>query len=120
MITETKEIYKCEHCRKLYQIKRFAETHEKSCTKNPDNWRACHQCTHLGKRTTTIYYDTGYGGEQEEKLDLLYCSKLDTFIYPPSVEHKGNCHELGDDTNKPMPKECEDQKKHQLISDYNT
>ena len=107
MITETREIYKCEFCRKVYQIRGPAERHEVSCSKNPDNWRPCHSCIHLKKKKHTIYVDT-YTGEQEYRLDLLYCPAIKTFLYPPKVEHKRNTgYDLGDETNQPMPRTCD-------------
>lgn len=105
MKIETKEIYKCEHCNKLYQLKNWCLLHEKSCSKNPDNDRACFGCRHLTKKSETIYYDT-YNGESERKVDLLYCNKLDIFLYPPKVEHKGNMYETDPKENKPMPRTC--------------
>jgi hypothetical protein len=113
MKTETKEIYKCEHCNKLYQIKNACLSHEKTCSKNPDNDRACFGCIHLSKESETIYYDTFYG-EGERKVDLLHCNKLETFLYPPKVEHKGNMYETDSKENNPMPKSCK------LYDDGNT
>lgn len=104
MITETKEIYKCEHCRKLYQLKRFAEAHEKKCFKNPENERACFGCVHLGKKETLQYYDT-YRGEQTRKIDVFYCDKKEVYLFPPSVAHKGNQIEI--ENNEQMPTVCE-------------
>ena len=63
MITEVKEIYKCEYCRKIYQVKRFAEAHEVVCKKNPDNNRACFGCEFLEKKEKTLYEDHPMGGE---------------------------------------------------------
>lgn len=107
MITETKEIYKCEHCRKLYQSKHFALRHEQLCPKNPDNNRACFGCVHLGKRQTKVYHDVPSGGEQVQTVEILHCAKKSVFLYPPKVEVKKNMYDLGDDFNEPMPKECE-------------
>jgi len=107
MISETKEIYKCEHCKKLYQLKHFALRHEQSCTKNPANWRACFGCVHLGKRETKVYHDSPFGGEQVQTVEILYCPKKEVFLYPPKVEVKKNMYDLGDDLNEPMPMECE-------------
>ena len=106
MITETKEIYKCSHCRKLYQIKTACINHEKGCHKSPYNERVCFNCPFLDKKFTTIHYDTGYG-EDERSIELLHCSKIDSFLYPPKVEHKGNMFELGDESNQPMKSTCE-------------
>lgn len=109
MKTEIKEIYKCEYCNKLYQIKKNAAYHELMCSKNPANKRPCFECKHLNKRQTVIYPDnpTGYVSN-ELVLNLLHCKKKDIFIYPPKVEVKKNMYELGDDLNEPMPKQCSD------------
>lgn len=82
------------------------ENHEIACKKNPNNWRVCFECIHIKKQKVSIYEDT-YIGEVETVVELLYCSKIDSFLYPPSVERKGNAFELGDDLNEPMRKECE-------------
>ena len=113
MKIETKEIYKCEHCNKLYQIKSYCLKHEISCHKNPDNYRVCFSCNHLEKKNYTLFFDMPDGSEMERKVDLLFCPKIGSFLYPPKVEHKGNAYELFD-TNKPMPRTCkvyEDEKK---------
>ena len=106
MITETKEIYKCEHCRKLYQKKNACKIHESCCKKNPNNLRACHSCAVLKKQSETIYFDT-WNGEGQRDVDVLYCEKRDCFIYPPSVAAKGNAFDMGDKLNIEMPKQCE-------------
>ena len=106
MITETKEVYKCEYCRKVYQVKRFAELHEERCTKNPNNKRACFGCNFLEKKSATLYADSPVGGDYEYKRDLLFCKKKQIFVYPPIVEHKNSAIDLGDEFNEPMPKEC--------------
>lgn len=107
MITETKQVYKCEHCRKMYQLKRFAEMHELLCVKNPDNKRACFGCKFLNKKETVVYYDSPMGGELTRTLSLCHCSKKEVFVYPPRVEIKGNMVDLGYDSNEPMPVSCE-------------
>ncbi len=108
MKIETKEIYKCEYCNKLYQIKRFAERHEIDCKRNPDNYRKCLDwCSHLKKKSTMDYYDQ-YDGEHEQSISLLYCKKKNIFLYPPKVEHAKKWFELGDELNEPMPTECND------------
>lgn len=106
MIIETKEIYKCEYCRKLYQKKDWCEYHELTCSKRPDYLRACHSCSHLDKKNIDVFFD-GYNGEYSERKSLLFCDKLNIFIHPPKVEKKGNAFELGDYANEPMKKECE-------------
>jgi len=107
MIIETKEVYKCEYCRKLYQIKRFAIHHEILCSKNPANYRPCYGCPILEKKTTTIYHDHPLGGESEQEVSLLYCGYKKTFLYTHKNELKENQFDLGNDSNEPMPKECD-------------
>ena len=112
MKTETKEIYKCDFCKKLYQIRRFAELHEKFCSKNPDNDRKCFWCKYFKKKKVVIYCDSSNGEyDFERNLELFYCDKIDSFIYPPKVEHKGNSFDLNDDSNEPMRRECDEYEK---------
>lgn len=106
--------YKCDHCGKVYQLKHAAGIHETRCIKNPKNNRACLSCIHLHKKGATIFYDYADASEQERHLDLFHCEKVDSYLYPPSVEHKGNQFELGDDDNGPMKTECS------LFKDVNT
>lgn len=109
MITETREIYKCEYCKKMYQLKRFAEQHEKRCSKNPDNYRKClDSCRNLKMEETTIYYDT-YNSDGQRDVNLFFCEKINSFLFPPKVEYKGNSFELWDEDelNSPMKKECD-------------
>jgi hypothetical protein len=108
MITQTKEVYKCEHCRKMYQRKEACLNHELRCGKNPDNIRACHGCSVLTKVATTVWagYGDMNGNEQERVVDVLFCKKIDCFIHPPSVAIKGNAFEMGNKDNLEMPKSC--------------
>lgn len=105
MIIETKEIYKCEYCKKLYQMKHFCEVHEKQCAKNPNNYRICFGCEFLCKKRTHITIDNEYV-THKEPLDLLYCRKIESFLYPPKVQHKSNMFDLGDKDNIPMRIDC--------------
>jgi len=114
MKTEIKEVYKCEHCNKLYQIKRYALEHEKSCSKNPENKKACLDgCTFLIKKDAKVYIgiDHYYTGEPVyENRTLLYCEHKKIFLYPPKSEHKQNYYtEFYDEENenKPMPMTCD-------------
>jgi len=50
MKSEFKEIYKCDHCNKLYQRKHACIKHEIACHKNPENHRVCFGCMHLCKK----------------------------------------------------------------------
>jgi len=109
MITETKEVYKCEHCRRLYQRKWLAEKHELSSKKRHDYLQPFHSCKKLKKQKETIW--AGYGDmngyEEERVVEVLFCKKRDCFIYPPSVAAKGNAFDMGDKCNEEMPKQCE-------------
>jgi hypothetical protein len=109
MKVETKEVYKCDHCNKLYQRKWLCEKHELSCKKRPDYLRPCHSCKILKKQRETIWagYDDMYGNEAERVVEVLFCEKRDCFIYPPSVAAKGNAFDMGDNRNEEMPKQCE-------------
>jgi len=99
--------FKCEFCPKLYQRKHFCKSHELSCDKNPKNKRACFDCKHLHKKDVDVYYDEYNGDESCRNVSLMFCSKVDSFLYPPKVEHKGNSFELGDYSNNPMPDQCD-------------
>ena len=109
MIIETKEVYKCEHCRKMYQRKWLCEKHEAGCKKRPDYLRPCHSCKILNKVKETILAGYGdiWGNEAERVVEVLFCKSRDCFIYPPSVASKGNMFDMGDKLNEEMPKRCE-------------
>lgn len=106
MKTEIKEVYKCEHCNRLYQRKHHCLNHELGCKKRPDYLRPCHNCKLLKKVKATAWDIDEYGDEYGKVVDVLFCEKLDCFIYPPSVAAKGNAFEM-ERLNVEMPKECE-------------
>lgn len=114
MIIETKEIYKCSYCRKLYQIKNACIYHERVCTKNPANHRLCFSCEHLTKKETQIYsgVDDYFSSEPvNTKKEFLFCEAKDIFLYTPKNEIKGNYILTDADggyfENYPMVKQCE-------------
>ena len=113
MITKIKKVYYCEHCKKHFISKHFAQQHEERCSKNPDNFRACFGCKYLKQKTANVYIgiDEYYSCEPiYENREILFCEKLNHFVYPPKAEHKGTYYtEFDDDKseNKPMPEECE-------------
>ena len=109
MKIQTKEIYKCDHCNKLYQRAWLCKKHELSCKKRPDYLRPCHSCKVLKKVRTTAWSNySDMNGDQEERIvEVLFCEKIDCFIHPPSVAAKGNAFEMGDKSNVEMPKNCE-------------
>lgn len=113
MKIETKEIYKCEYCKKLYQIKKACEQHEKGCKKRPDYLRPCHDCKILKKIDAgaySPYYDA------TANVKVLFCEAINSCVFPPSVSAKGNAFELPDYTNIEMPKECEHQVSTKLLN----
>jgi len=109
MIEETKKIYRCEYCKKVYFRKNACIEHEERCYKNPINYRACLSCFHLEKRTAKTIFENSYTSEIIKK-ELFYCSKIDSYLYPPIVEIKKNWiieDDIADGKiNKPMLKEC--------------
>ena len=99
--------YKCDFCSKLYQIERYAIEHEPRCRKNPENHRICHGCNHLTPVTLDYHYDT-YIGMDVRKVKAFYCSKIQSHLYPASIEHSQHGpYEFGDIDNQPMRKDCE-------------
>jgi hypothetical protein len=107
MKIETREIYKCEFCNKLYQRKHSAEYHEKVCVKNPANDRPCYGCNKLTKKAAEVDGGNDRYGEQEYRtVDLFYCNAKKMFLHTPKNAIKGNVFDLGDDLNEPMPIEC--------------
>ena len=107
MITEIREIYKCEFCRKLYQIKSACQKHEPNCRKNPLNKQRCLEgCKHLIKKEITFMYDTYIGG-MEDKREILFCNKKQEGVYPYWVNGLEGEDIVGDIPNNIMPDECE-------------
>lgn len=70
--------------------------------------RPCHSCKNIEKKRETILvgYDM-YGDERERVVEVLFCSKIDCFIHPPSVAAKGNAFDMGDKDNLEMPHSCD-------------
>ena len=101
-------LYKCDYCGKEYKREKNCIKHEDRCSSNPVNDRACFYCESIEKTKVNIYIDEY---ETTEKRETLYCKEVKTFLYPPSVEHKGNAYlqeDIGDGDveNNPMPTKC--------------
>jgi len=111
MKTKLINIYECEYCGKYYKKKHFAIRHENICTKNPDNWRACHECYNVTKKKVSTL-DKHYGSDKT--FYFLYCKEKEIFIHPPKVEKLGNNNNFNSDGTRfesvVMPKECDRQK----------
>jgi len=103
-------IYRCDHCKKRYEIKRFAIQHEERCFQNPANNRPCFNCQHLEKKSVDFYFDTFQGGDSR-KVEVFFCNKLQNYLQTPQNVFKGNgflAEDLeGDFENLPMPVKCE-------------
>lgn len=108
MKTEIKEIYKCDHCRKVYQIKRYAIAHEPKCKKNPINTMRCFDgCIHLIKKEVVYYFD-GYDGEHEGKKEILFCEAKKEGVYPFWLNNPLLAEDMDSEIpNEVMPKECD-------------
>ncbi len=108
MKTETREIYKCDHCKKLYQVKRACAKHEDNCTRNPKNIAACSGCVFIEQRPTEYWYDTGYG-EFSGKSIKFHCKKLDKDLYPHKVVRTGLLERYPEnfEDQEQMPTTCE-------------
>lgn len=75
MITKTKEVYYCDHCKKHGLSKYLMTKHEKFCGSNPANRHACYQdCKHL-KTATRSTDDTCKGST------YFYCDKVGKMLH---------------------------------------
>jgi hypothetical protein len=102
MIEKTMTVYICEHCRKLYQIKRFIEPHEKFCKKNPANKHKCFELCKYLKRTKD-YDEWEHGGIE---YTVFTCEKTGKEMYSFIAERKGLI-DKGYISGERMPLECE-------------
>lgn len=106
MKIETKEVYKCDHCRKLYQIKNACINHEPKCRKNPDNKQRCFDgCNNLIKKEIIYFLDL-YDGEHVINKEILYCEAKNEGVYPYWINGIGSDDIENELPNNPMPKEC--------------
>lgn len=108
MRTETRDVHWCDHCKKRYLSPTACLAHERKCSLNPDNARACYGCIHLDTRQKEVPIQYDFSVDLE-KRKVLYCTKHDKYVYPPNVEHsKKGAYDLGEVKNEPMPRECEE------------
>ena len=107
MKTETKEIYKCDYCNKLYQIKKYAINHEPRCKKNPANKQRCLEgCTWLIEKEVKYLWENTYVSEVIKK-DILFCEKKNKYVYPFWVNNPILQEDIiGEIANDIMPSEC--------------
>jgi len=106
-------VFQCEHCNKKLFRKHAMENHEKWCFHNPDNKKACADCSFLKseKVAYTRFYFNGYYNETEENKESngFRCTKKDKLLYPLKAEKKGLPQEYPETfaDQEPMPKECD-------------
>ena len=109
IIKKVKELYLCEHCRKVYQIKSFCEKHEPTCWKNPDNMSMCHNCKYIEKKEVDVTEFDTEGYDYQVKKGLLFCNKKEIFIYPFWISNPILSENLPNETdNIVMPTKCDD------------
>lgn len=110
IVKENVTIYVCDHCKKKLYVRQAMERHEKWCTKNPENYKACGGCVYLEdiKVPYDVYDELGEISAQKE-ANGFRCKKLDKILYPLKVEVKGLVKKYPETfkAQHPMPKECE-------------
>lgn len=112
IVKENVTVYRCEHCNKKLFKKQAMELHEKWCSKNPSNAKACSLCSFL-KETTIEYTVERYNGFGDASIDkkakAFQCTKLNKMLYPLKVQKLGLDKKYPEtfETQEPMPKECE-------------
>lgn len=107
-VKENVTVYQCDFCKKKLFRKHSMYLHEKRCWNNPENNRACLNCTNLEKVPYQLYdYHPYNGAEFSTKVNIFKCSVKGIFMHTPMNEHKQNAFQLGEDENHPMPKECD-------------
>lgn len=81
MISKIRMVHQCEFCKKKYFVKPAAEHHEKFCTMNPINFKACSDCKFCreDKVDIEIFMNT-------RTVKGFFCDKLKVGIYPTKVE----------------------------------
>lgn len=112
---ENVTLYKCDFCKKELKRKHAMENHEKKCSNNPINSKACYSCVFLEEAKTNVswvrHYDHGEGTSYFEKeVKCFKCTKLDKLMYSANIE-KGSALIRYPETfenQEAMPKECED------------
>ena len=104
MKTETKEVYRYDHCKKMYVIKHYAVAHEESCRKNPKNEQDCLSCGAFEMRQVEIM-KVGYNDvEYHQKYDLGFCKKKLHYVYPYWCNNPVSQEDIPQEIeNNPMP-----------------
>lgn len=111
MQIETKQIFRCDFCKKKMFIKKAMEKHEQFCQKNLANVPACFDCVYL---TTSEIVEESHSYEAPDftrKLPFV-CSKKDQLIMHNKKSEVLKRRWIKDLESELMPSNCELQKKH--------
>ena len=111
MKTINKPYYKCDHCRKVYQIKSACEKHEPGCKKNPANYQPCFDCDHICKKKVEITHFDHDGYDYQTQKEILFCNSKEVFIHPYWISNPYLQEDIEDEIeNIQMPNNCDDYK----------
>ncbi len=100
-------VFKCDHCSKKMFRGHAMVNHEKWCTSNPKNFKACSGCSFLEETVNRYDVDT-HDGWYTRKSKAFKCTKKDILVYPLKVEKKGLLEKYPEtfEDQIPMPREC--------------
>jgi len=103
-----KPVFTCDFCKKNLFIKHAMSRHESNCSKNPNNYDACHGCAHCEEVKVEYHIDGDYGG-QEVRTRGFHCNHLNIDIYPHKALRKGLPERYPEtfEGKQVMPNECE-------------
>lgn len=90
MRTETKSVYYCEHCNKHGLSKSAMTKHERWCSKNPINHKACYGCKYSKEEPFKL--DTGIMSDDEVLImwtRKYKCLADGHFMFTIRAEKKG-------------------------------
>jgi hypothetical protein len=114
-IKQNVTLYQCEFCKKSLQIKHAMEFHEKWCTKNPVNFRACFECPNKMDASVDVYRGMPYDPEASTSARTFQCSVTHQLMYAPKAEKKGLIEKypdtFEDQVRMPEVGKCEHQPK---------
>lgn len=80
--------YRCEFCKKEYQVGAACKVHEIRCVNNPDNKIACIGCDFIQTVEKGVGYENDYGYTEMKSSNGFFCKKKGIGMYPPKAVHK--------------------------------
>lgn len=112
MIIKELITYQCEHCKKKLFVKHAMVKHEKWCYLNPENKKACTDCSYLEGYEEEICVGSNDYTDIMRKVTKFKCNKLDKILYHFAAEKKGLPDKYPEtfDGEEAMPKDCEHRK----------